>query len=473
MPDLPDYYTQVITLEAEAYKFRGGADTSKSADPTARDVYFATDTKILYVCVVDGFWTGFDASILVQGFLTLYENMNANSNKIINLAAPTLANDAARKTYVDTLHALSLLKTGGTMSGPIAMGANKITGLADPTNAQDAATKAYVEALGTIYLLLAGGTMTGDINLATHKLKTTTLYLDEYDIASLAVRRIEDNVLKDFRCAFLNFHSGLRGQATETFLDARDIDTGHIIIRARDSGDALAEVARIQGAALAYWQMTRPMRLYPFTGAFMPIEGLIGYCGDDDTLKYRDATGTRTVSILTLAAIKAAIKLNELQPPDGPVAMNTQKITGLAAPTVAGDALRKGTALTITEMPASIKTIGITFIIDGGGAAITTGQKGHLFIPFACEIDLAYLMADRVGSIVVDIWKDAYAYFPPTDDDSITSATPPTITAAQTGIDSDLTGWTKAFAAGDVLAFNVDSCTTIQRVTLCLRAAKT
>jgi len=38
-----------------------------------------------------------------------------------------------------------LAKTGGTMSGAIAMGTSKITGMGDPTLAQDAATKAYVD----------------------------------------------------------------------------------------------------------------------------------------------------------------------------------------------------------------------------------------------------------------------------------------------------------------------------------------
>jgi len=103
--DLPDWYTQVSGVELEAYTIRGGADAAKSASPTSKDVYLATDTKILYVCVADGSWTGFDASILVQGTLTLYANMIANSKKITGLAAPTAANDAARKAYVDTVDA--------------------------------------------------------------------------------------------------------------------------------------------------------------------------------------------------------------------------------------------------------------------------------------------------------------------------------------------------------------------------------
>ena len=113
--------------------------------------------------------------------------------------------------------------------------------------------------------------------------------------------------------------------------------------------------------------------------------------------------------------------------------------------------------------------ITLTFIIDGGGSAITTGQKGHLEIPFACTITQATLLADQSGSIVIDIWKDTYANFPPIDADSITASAPPTLSSAQKSQDSTLTGWTTAIAAGDILAFNVDSVATVERVTLSLK----
>jgi len=115
----------------------------------------------------------------------------------------------------------------------------------------------------------------------------------------------------------------------------------------------------------------------------------------------------------------------------------------------------------------------LTFIIDGGGSAITTGQKGHLEIPFACTINQVTMMADQTGSIVVDIWKDTYANFPPTDADSITASAPPTISSAQKSKNATLVGWTKSIAAGHILAFNVDSCTTITRVTISLKVIKT
>jgi hypothetical protein len=114
----------------------------------------------------------------------------------------------------------------------------------------------------------------------------------------------------------------------------------------------------------------------------------------------------------------------------------------------------------------------ITFIIDGGGSAITTGQKGHLEIPFDCEIEQVTLLSDVAGDIVIDIWAEDYANFPPTDADSITAAAPPTLDGAQKSQDATLTDWIKAITAGDVLAFNVDSCATITRVTLALKIKK-
>ena len=81
--------------------------------------------------------------------------------------------------------------------------------------------------------------------------------------------------------------------------------------------------------------------------------------------------------------------------------------------------------------------------------------------------------ADQTGSIVVDIWKDTYANFPPTNADTITSVTPPTITTAQKSQDSTLTNWTTSISEGDILAYTVDSCTNITRVTVSLKAIKT
>jgi len=133
----------------------------------------------------------------------------------------------------------------------------------------------------------------------------------------------------------------------------------------------------------------------------------------------------------------------------------------------------KGSWGSVKERLEALGEVCITFIIDGGGSAITTGEKGHLEIPFDCEIQRVTLLADQSGSIKIDIWKDIYANFPPDDADSICGGNEPEISSAQKYQDATLSGWTKTINAGDILAFNVDSCATITRVTLALKVKKT
>ena len=122
---------------------------------------------------------------------------------------------------------------------------------------------------------------------------------------------------------------------------------------------------------------------------------------------------------------------------------------------------------TFAALPAKTGSIGM--IIDGAGAVITTGLKGFIEIPFACTLQAVTLLADVAGSIVIDIWKDTYANYPPNVADTITAAAKPTITAALNSQDTTLTGWTTAVVAGDILAFNVDSVATVTKVTLSLK----
>ena len=89
-------------------------------------------------------------------------------------------------------------------------------------------------------------------------------------------------------------------------------------------------------------------------------------------------------------------------------------------------------------------------------------------MPFSGTITAATLLADVSGSIVVDIWKDTYANYPPVVGDSITASAKPTLSAAIKSRDTTLTSWTTAIAAGDVLGFSVTSATTVTKVTLSL-----
>lgn len=114
----------------------------------------------------------------------------------------------------------------------------------------------------------------------------------------------------------------------------------------------------------------------------------------------------------------------------------------------------------------------IQFIIDGGGTTITTGEKGHIEVPFNCEVIGWSVFANQPGSIVVDIWKGTYANFPPTVADTITGSEKPTLSAATKNQDLTLSTWTPALTKGQVLAYNVDSVTSVQRVTISLHVRK-
>lgn len=115
----------------------------------------------------------------------------------------------------------------------------------------------------------------------------------------------------------------------------------------------------------------------------------------------------------------------------------------------------------------------IEVTIDGGGAEITDGVKLDVEVPFTFLIDTMTIVADQAGSIVVDIWQDTYANYPPTDADSITAAAPPTLAAAIKARDAVLTDWILTLDKGSTLRINVDSCTTITRVTISLRGLRT
>lgn len=115
----------------------------------------------------------------------------------------------------------------------------------------------------------------------------------------------------------------------------------------------------------------------------------------------------------------------------------------------------------------------LQFVIDGGGSAITTGVKGDLIIPYNCTVLGWDVLADTSGSIVVDVWKDTYANYPPTGADTITGTEKPTITSASKNQDTALSSWTTSLTRNDILRFNVDSCTTITRVTLNIRVKRT
>lgn len=98
------------------------------------------------------------------------------THNIINVADPSLAQDASTKHYTDAADSLRLKLDGTTaMTGSLNMGTtNKIINVADPTNSTDCATKQYVDSLAVdpnTYLPRDGTMpMTGMLMLGMHKI---------------------------------------------------------------------------------------------------------------------------------------------------------------------------------------------------------------------------------------------------------------------------------------------------------------
>jgi hypothetical protein len=111
--------------------------------------------------------------------------------------------------------------------------------------------------------------------------------------------------------------------------------------------------------------------------------------------------------------------------------------------------------------------------LNGNGSVITTGVKTYLTVPYSGIITGWELLSTATGSIVVDVWKDTYANYPPTLSDSICGIDKPTLTSQIKNNNNTLTAWSTTITEGDIIAFNVDSATTVTQVTLTLKINKT
>lgn len=152
---------------------------------------------------------------------------------------------------------------------------------------------------------------------------------------------------------------------------------------------------------------------------------------------------------------------------DGSVKWGNLAEGELTDSTIVSADIKDGT-IAAADLAAATITPEICFIIDGGGSAVTTGAKTWVRASTTFTIGGVQTTADQSGSCVIDIWKDSYANFPPTDADTITAAAPPTLSTAQKAEDTTLTGWTKTITAGDYLRVNVDSCSTVTFVEVCI-----
>ena len=131
---------------------------------------------------------------------------------------------------------------------------------------------------------------------------------------------------------------------------------------------------------------------------------------------------------------------------------------------------------TVSDVKKEVEAEGCIDVIIGNGVnVISTGVQLAVEVPYAMTLTTARIFAidSLTGDIVVDIWKDTYANFPPTDADTITGGEEPTISSGDKAEDTSLTSWTKTLAKGDIVYFNVDSITTLTKVLVSLKGTRT
>jgi hypothetical protein len=129
-----------------------GIESGATADQTAAEIKTAYESNANTNAFTDADETkldGIEASADVTDTTNVTAAGALMDSEVTNLAQVKAFDSADYATAAQGATADDALpKSGGTMTGAIAMGTSKITGLGDPTAAQDAATKAYVDAGG-------------------------------------------------------------------------------------------------------------------------------------------------------------------------------------------------------------------------------------------------------------------------------------------------------------------------------------
>lgn len=121
--------------------------------------------------------------------------------------------------------------------------------------------------------------------------------------------------------------------------------------------------------------------------------------------------------------------------------------------------------------------------IDSGSLTLDIAAgytTGAIEIPYDMTLQEVELVAlpitgQSTGSIVLDVWVDTYANWPPVVGDSICGAgVKPTISSALKSNDTDLTDWTtRNLTKGSKAFFNVVSCTNLRFVQVKFKALRT
>jgi len=109
----------------------------------------------------------------------------------------------------------------------------------------------------------------------------------------------------------------------------------------------------------------------------------------------------------------------------------------------------------------------LAFAFDGGGAALAPGAVCWLRLPCAFVARRWTLLADRPGSVAIDVRVGDYAAGKPGEAQSVTAGHGPALAAAELGEAGDLAAWSSvAWTGGALVAACIQSCAAITRAAL-------
>lgn len=252
-------------------------------------------------------------------------------------------------------------------------------------------------------------------------------------------------------------------------------------------GDVSSDTATSVDNELVLFKSTtgKLIKRATFTGVLRADSGVVSVDSDvTDIVAAATASAAGKVELATTAETETGTDATRAVTPDGLHDMTT--LAG-AAWFLDEDTMSSDSAVK-TASQQSIKAyvdaavgvgsgtvFGLEWLIDEGGVP-GLNVKAYRSVPFACVITGYTLLADQAGDIVLDVWHDTYANYPPTVADTITASAKPTLSAATKSQNLNVSGsgWTNlTLAAHDILAVKVDSAASLQLVTFTLICERT
>lgn len=103
---------------------------------------------------------------------------------------------------------------------------------------------------------------------------------------------------------------------------------------------------------------------------------------------------------------------------------------------------------------------------------VSVAAKQALYFPFNCSIVGWYCIADHIGDLTLDLWKNSHANWPLGNGDSIVAAAKPVLVGASKGSSTSLTGWTTSISSGEWIQLEVEYADVITAFTFALEIAR-